>query len=66
MNGIAYARGSNKVKQYKQLIKNTKETRDYLNEALGKESRVVEPFKFMQLEQEATVLLQLTADVTQL
>ena len=63
MNAIAYARGSNKVKQYKQLIKNTKETRDYLNEALGKESRVVDPFKFMQLEQEATVLLQLTEKV---
>ena len=63
MNTIAYARGSNKVKQYKQLIKNTKETRDYLNEALGKDSRVVDPFKFMQLEQEATVLLQLTEKV---
>ncbi len=63
MNAIAYVRGSTKVKRYKQLIQNTKETRGYLNEALSKESDVVEPFKFMLLEQEAKTLLLLTEKV---
>lgn len=63
MNAIAYARGSNKIKLYNQLIQNAKETKNYLNEALGKERCVVDTFKFMQLEQEAKSLLQLAEKV---
>lgn len=63
MNAIAYARGNNKVKLYKQLIKSTKETKGYLQEGLGKASHAIEPFRFMQLEQEAKELLQLTEKV---
>lgn len=62
MNAIAYVRGSNKVKLYKQLIQNAKETKDYLNEALGKESCVVDTFKFMQLKQEARSKITLTVN----
>ncbi|WED21122.1 ISNCY family transposase [Vibrio sp. JC009] len=63
MKAIAYSRGSNRVKQYKRLIANTKETRDYLYMALNPKSQLRESFQFIQLEEEAKALLELTEKV---
>jgi IS5 family transposase len=63
MNNIAYARKKNKNTLYKQLLHNTKETKDYLNVALTKQADIMEPIQFMQLEMEARSLLELTEKV---
>ena len=63
MKNIAYSRGSNRVKQYKLLINNTKETRDYLYKALSQRNRVREPFQLIQWEEEAKALLELTENM---
>ena len=61
MNNIAYMRGTKKkVKLYQSLLKNTKETRDYLHIALTKQEHTTKPMVFMILEQESRSLLALT------
>ena len=64
MNNIVYMRGAKKkVKLYKALLQHTKETKDYLQVALTKQSHIIKPMEFMVLEQEAISLLALTDKV---
>ena len=61
MNNIAYMRGTKKkVKLYKSLLQHTKETKEYLQEALTKQSHILQLLEFRVLEQEALSLIALT------
>ena len=64
MNNIVYMRGKKKkLNLYKALLRHTKETKDYLKEALTKPSLIVKPSAFMGLAQEAMALIGLTEKV---
>jgi IS5 family transposase len=64
MNNIAYMRGEGKKRKlYKTLLQYTEETRDYVKDALTKQSQSINPIVFMSLMHQATVLLELTQKV---
>ena len=64
MNNIAYMRGTKKkTNLYKSLLQHTKETKNYLKEALTKQSHILKPLEFSVLEQEAISLIGLTENV---
>lgn len=61
---IAFKRGRNKKRLYKQLLKLVEETRGYLCQALNSTSLVIERVEYSLISEEATALLPLMDKVT--